>query len=99
MKYQIYLKWFDHFLESTPITGIIYLQCDPTIAYDRVIKRNRSGETIPLEYLERCHNYHEKWIQNSDLNILTINCNKQNSDENNKLWTNQIADFIKNPLN
>ena len=51
IEYQIYNKWFDHFLKETPLAGIIYLRCDPKIANERVIKRARIGETIPLTYL------------------------------------------------
>ena len=47
--YQIYLKWFDEFLDDISITGFIYLNADPTKCLERVTKRNREGEKIPLE--------------------------------------------------
>ena len=25
--------------------------------------RNRQGEDIPIEYLEKCHTYHENWMK------------------------------------
>ena len=40
----------------------IYIHTDPNIAYERVNKRNRQGENIPLEYLKNCHNYHNEWL-------------------------------------
>ena len=58
----IYNKWFEHFLDEIDITGVIYIKTDPVNCFERIIKRNRKGETIPLEYLEMCHNYHEKWL-------------------------------------
>ena len=27
-----------------------------------MVKRNRKGETIPLEYLKMCHKYHDTWL-------------------------------------
>ena len=35
------------------------------MAFERVKKRNRSGETIPLEYLQKCHKYHDTWLNNN----------------------------------
>ena len=69
--YIIYLKWFDEFLEDIQQTGIIYLQVKPETCYHRVQKRNRDGETISLEYLESCHQYHENWLQ-TEKNVLQL---------------------------
>ena len=76
IEYQIYNKWFDHFLKETPLAGIIYLRCDPEVANERVIKRARIGETILLAYLERCHHYHERWIEETQIPISIVDCNK-----------------------
>ena len=61
--YQIYLKWFNEFIEELPITGLIYVNTTPEKSKERVNIRARAGETIPLSYLQRCHNYHESWIK------------------------------------
>ena len=34
INYQIYNKWFDHFVKEIKLDGIIYLKCDPKISYD-----------------------------------------------------------------
>lgn len=60
----IYNKWFDNFLDEIDVTGVIYLRTDPEKCYERIKKRNRRGETIPLEYLKLCHKYHENWLDN-----------------------------------
>ena len=64
VNYQIYLKWFDEFIEEIPITGLIYVNTTPQKSKERVNIRARTGETIPLSYLQRCHDYHETWIRN-----------------------------------
>lgn len=62
INYQIYLKWFNDFITEIPKTYYVYIKTDPKIAYDRVIKRNRKGENISLEYLTMCSNYHDTWL-------------------------------------
>ena len=92
--YQIYNTWFNHFSEMTNLDGIIYLQCDPKIAHSRVIERSRSGEIISLEYLQKCNQYHDNWILNSNINTIIINSNEENSLSNQKKWILQIVEFI-----
>ena len=75
IEYMIYNKWHGHFLKEVPLSGIIYLKCDPSIANDRVKRRARAGETIPLDYLEKCHDYHQQWIENTSIPTHTIDCN------------------------
>ena len=70
--YIIYLKWFDEFIEEVKQDGIIYLQVTPETCYNRVQKRNRDGETISLEYLKSCHQYHENWLT-TEKNVLRLN--------------------------
>ena len=60
IEYQIYNKWFDEFTASLPNTKTIYLKTTPEEAKERVDARSRKGEeNIPLEYLKKCHTYHE----------------------------------------
>jgi len=70
IEYSIYLKWFDELVGSIKVDGIIYVKTEPDVCYSRVIKRARQGEHIPLEYLQECHKYHEKWLSKSDVEVL-----------------------------
>lgn len=76
VNYQIYLKWFDEFIDEIPISGIVYVKAEPEVSYSRVIKRNREGESIPLEYLKQCHQYHEDWLTHSENDVLILDANK-----------------------
>jgi deoxyadenosine/deoxycytidine kinase len=63
VNYKIYLKWFDTFARDCPISKVIYVNTDPQICFDRIKKRSRTGEsTIPLDYLENCHKYHNDML-------------------------------------
>lgn len=78
VNYQIYLKWFDEFISEIPKIYYIYIKTDPNIANERVIKRNRKGETISVEYLEMCSNYHDTWLC-SNKDTIVINGNDVSS--------------------
>ena len=61
--HQIYLKWFDTFVSDFPVDKIIYVKTPPQICHERIAIRSRNGESvIPLDYLEKCHLYHNSMI-------------------------------------
>lgn len=59
---QIYNNWFDDFVRLFPISLACYLRIEPELAFQRVQKRARKGEEIPIEYLISCHKAHEDFI-------------------------------------
>ena len=71
VNYQIYLKWFDEFIDDIPVSGIIYVNTTPENSKSRVNIRARPGEDIPIEYLKKCHNYHNTWL--NDMGKLVYN--------------------------
>jgi len=61
---QIYHRWYDEFSVDFPVHKIIYIDSSPEKCYERIHKRMRGGEErIPLEYLKRCHKYHQNWLK------------------------------------
>jgi deoxyadenosine/deoxycytidine kinase len=62
IEYTIYLKWFDELVGDIRVDGIIYVRVEAEVAHRQVVGRNRPGETIPLDYLTMCHEYHERWL-------------------------------------
>ena len=93
---KIYLMWFDEFMKDIPIKGFIYVKTLPSKCFERVKKRNRKGEQIPLEYLEKCHHYHQNWLID-EKNILILNGNQEYQEDNKLInaWTILIKQFIK----
>ena len=85
VEYQIYNKWFEEFIKDLPPIDIIYVLTSPETALMRVEKRAREGETIPIEYLENCHKYHEDWL------------NGKSQTYRNKMIINGNSDTEKNP--
>lgn len=97
-EFQIYLKWFDAFLDDIKLGGIIYVRAEPSVCDDRVKIRAREGETIALEYLTKCHNYHEQWLNNILINKIVIDANVDTSTPGNNSvrmdWIKQINNWI-----
>ena len=98
-EYQIYNKWFDEFLDDMRLGGIIYVKAEPEICAARVKIRAREGETIAIEYLQKCHQYHENWLEHS-MDKLLIEANVDTSIKENASirtdWVNTINEWIQN---
>lgn len=99
VNYQIYLKWFDAFAKDYPVNKIIYVKADPNICSERIEKRHRHGEeSIPLEYLTKCHEYHNEMIRkyekDYDQLILNGNIDIQNNQKQIEAWLHDILLFI-----
>ena len=91
--YQIYTRWFNEFTQDIQISGIVYVHTTPEKCHERIIKRNRKGESIPIEYLKRCHEYHENWLNSYSKKIIIDN--EEDTDNNiNSANINIVKDFI-----
>jgi deoxyadenosine/deoxycytidine kinase len=44
----------------------VYLRTDPEVSKMRVDIRARTEESIPIDYLKKCHSYHEGWLTSID---------------------------------
>jgi len=93
-EYEIYQKWFYYFQQEIELTGIIYLKTEPEVAHERCLKRAREGETITLEYLEKCHKKHEQWIAHGHCVTYIID----NNDLDPEYATWMINDFIEDHI-
>ena len=97
VNYFIYLNWFDTFSESYPVKKIIYVKTEPKVCFERIEKRSRQGENnIPLEYLNECNNYHEKMMDELNVEKLILDGNIDIYENKEKLdeWINSIKKFI-----
>jgi deoxyadenosine/deoxycytidine kinase len=94
VNFAIYLKWYETFIRDIPNTGHIYVKTDPTTCEDRIKVRCRDGEEgIPLEYLEKCHDYHENWLMSKKNKLILDGNHDITSDEYNTFIT-KIKEYI-----
>jgi len=64
VEYQIYQQYIQGYDAIFDLDGIIYIDSDARTCFERVSKRSREGESnISLEYLEKCRDYHERWLR------------------------------------
>lgn len=63
---EIYDSWFNPMLDWQPQLvpdGFVYLKTDAETCARRIGKRQRQEEAgVPLEYLERIHGLHDRWL-------------------------------------
>jgi len=93
IEYSIYLRWFDFFIKNIEVNNFIYLRTDPEICEKRITHRNRKGETIPLEYLVKCHQYHEKWLNGKE-NLIILDGNINHDGEIPNEWLLALTELI-----
>ena len=103
VNYQIYMKWFHTFADDFPIQQVVYVRASPEICYDRIKKRSRTGEnSIPLNYLIKCHVYHEDMMDKESIGCICQNQLILDGDidifqnkEKLTSWIHQIREFIQ----
>lgn len=75
IEWAVYLQWVNFILhqQCKAPTGFIYLRTSPEICFERINKRNRTGEElVSLSYLRNIHDRHEKFLvskESLDLNL------------------------------
>jgi len=73
ISYRIYEKMYSNGIEEFPLSGVIYLDVEPEICAERILKRGRMGEeNIKMDYLQRCHEYHQTWLNTTELDYPVI---------------------------
>lgn len=76
VEFQIYNDMFVEFSSTQSISSVdmfVMLETTPEISFERVITRGRVGEVIPLEYLEKCFDYHQRMLGHVRTTILDAN--------------------------
>lgn len=100
-EFQIYTLWFDEFLHDVPLGGIVYIHASPNVCMERISKRARSGETIQIDYIQRCHQYHEDWIRARNCPLLELPANEDMAETPRVMSQrmDRITEFIRGLLN
>ena len=93
LEWELYESWFNIFGKKHPIRGIIYLSTSSTTSKERIHIRNRHGEDkIGLDYLDALDTQHKKWIDNTNLPVLTLSTEPGVSLDRNIM---EIREFIE----
>lgn len=84
VEFQIYNKWFKDFVVYK-VDKIVMLKTSPPISFERVNKRGRLGEVIPIEYLEKCDKYHQDMLATTSVPVTIF-------DADNDIYETQILE-------
>lgn len=73
LEWELYESWFNIFGKKHPVTAIIYVSTSSSTSKERIQIRNRQGEDrIGLDYLDALDRQHHKWIENTNIPVLTL---------------------------
>jgi len=72
LEWDLYNMWFDSFAKDLPYRGIIHLATSAQTSAERIKRRGRKGEDIPIDYLLSLEAQHNQWLSNSDLPMCTV---------------------------
>jgi deoxycitidine kinase/deoxyguanosine kinase len=76
VNYQIYNHFYAEYEMEFGLSGIVYINSTAETSYERIAKRSRNGEGgIPLEYLQKCKDYHDTWLTSTETSVLSIDAN------------------------
>ena len=99
--YNIYERYFSEYEGNFQLDGIIHIDALPETCFERVEKRSRNGENkIELSYLQKCQNFHDEWLSNTNTPVLKLDVNtniSNNFHENNHIqsWAVKAKQFIE----
>ena len=104
--YQIYTTWFDTLSDECIIDKLVYVQAEPELCKQRIIKRAREGEEgIPIEYLKNCDKYHKTMLDKESKDyvcenqlILDGTVDIYENEENKINMIKQVDNFINNVI-
>jgi deoxyadenosine/deoxycytidine kinase len=73
LEWELYESWFNIFGKKYPVLGIIYVSTNSTTSNERIKIRNRNGEgNIGIDYLDALDNQHKKWVESTNIPVLTL---------------------------
>lgn len=94
LEWELYESWFNTFGKKYPVSGIIYVSTSSVTSKERISIRNRLGEDrIGIDYLNALDKQHHKWIQNTNIPVLTLSTEIDVPIEEN---IEKINEFIQN---
>jgi deoxyadenosine/deoxycytidine kinase len=105
INYQIYLHFYNEYVRDYKLDGIVYINADADVCYQRTVKRSRNGESsITQEYLQKCKDYYDEWLftNNKDTDILNIDANEDvtynmfDKEDKGLEWLQRIERYILN---
>ena len=73
LEWELYESWFNIFGKKYPVRGIVYVSTSASTSKDRIQIRNRQGEDrIGIDYLDALDNQHKKWVESTNIPVLTL---------------------------
>ena len=100
INYKVYLQFYEEYKQDFKLDGVVYIDSNADVCYNRIKKRARPGEEcVPLDYLKTCQEYHNEWLLESNHKLRIITNDDVTYDKNDPLdkgiiWLKMIKDYI-----
>ena len=73
LEWELYESWFNIFGKIYPVRGIVYISTRAATSKERIQIRNRQGEDrIGMDYLDALDAQHKKWVESTNIPVLTL---------------------------
>jgi deoxyadenosine/deoxycytidine kinase len=72
LEWDLYNRWYAMLAGKMHVDGIVFVDTVPDVCAERIVKRNRVGETVPAEYLRDLDAAHRKWVATTPTPVLTL---------------------------
>jgi len=73
LEWELYESWFNIFGKKYPVRGIVYISTSASTSKERIQIRNRQGEDrIGMDYLDALDAQHKKWVESTNIPVLTL---------------------------
>jgi deoxyadenosine/deoxycytidine kinase len=96
VEFEIYNRYFQLCSDKLQIGAVIYWNVPPEACMQRIHKRCRDGESgIPIEYLQKCHDYHSAWLDNTSVKMLRLNGDVEVESDDYQQNLIQIEEFLQ----
>jgi hypothetical protein len=72
IEWDLYQRWYAMLADKMIVDGILWVDTVPDVCSERIARRNRTGEHVPMGYLRDLDAAHRAWVSTTETPVLTL---------------------------